>query len=1101
MDRDHRVVWEFLEVYQRDRAAKRHHDVDHYIAQFPDDADIVRQEYERILGGMSDEQGRPPPPWPIEVGSRTNIGPYEIQDELGRGGFGVVYLAEDSRIRRPVAIKVLQGLGPALHDVVERFRREARIASQLDHPGICRVYEAAVQSDVPYIVMERLEGRSLAAILAEHRMHGDDRGTGDTIGTPHRAAELIERVASALHAAHEAGVIHRDIKPENIIVVPERGPVIVDFGLARDDDDESSTLTRSGDVFGTPAYMSPEQIAGYPAHVDRRTDVYSLGVMLYECLTFRRPFEVPTRERLYEAIRTQSPTDPRMVTPAVSRDLSVVTMTALEKNADRRYQSALGFAEDLRRVRAREPIHAKPSPAWTKFGLWAARNRQLSFALATAFLVLIAGLAATLIQKSRADRNDDAAQSGAYRSGIAAAAALIETDPIGALRHLRNAPEDRRGWEWRHVHARLLSQNTLLQHAVPSTGDVAFSSNERDLFSVHTDGLLVRWNLETGNHVVMDQADGVRGISDSAPEDRLALGMSDGSVQVLDTRTGQMLGSPIRHEEAVRLLRWDSSANRLVTSDGGSLQVWRPDGPPKTVPIPTDSHQVRDAAISRDGRHVAVILQAKNVFGHRMVQLWQLDTLELQDSYDHLEIPLSVAFDGSDRILVGMWYRNVHVLNRVDLNRAPAIVRGHQGPVHRVATSRAGDVFASVSSDGTIRIRRSSDHAETGVFLINPDEEPQSPLNDSWPTTLMRASLSASGALLGVPGDEGEIRVWDLRTRLPMRLEGHQRYAYFVAMSPDDLLIASVDPYVSKSPDVSDLRFWDALTGEPLGRVTLEGSILGLRFEEDSGSVAVVTNDGSRVKVVDAATLAVREGGDRDLKRLVAGADQAGPSSSYGDWLAWGEARGVPWIVRPGSSAQSILSLELGGPVTKFDAGQEYVLFAAVSPDGEFVAGVSRDGFLRIWSRGSGRLVRELEAHVGSAFAVCFSPDGSRIATGGNDQTVTIWDMNSESDDPVARLRGHEQYVRGLTFSSDGTRIVSASGDGTLMIWDSIPRSERHRQIAQLRQRREEVNPWIDQLLADGTFAEAASQVRCDSTLSAAARSAALRELISRRGK
>jgi serine/threonine protein kinase len=258
-------------------------------------------------------------------GEGDRIGPFRILELVGRGGQGIVYLAEDERLHRKVALKVLTGWGLTSEAALKRFRREAEVASKLDHPGICTVYDAGVEDGVPYIAMRYVEGETLARKLSTARESAGDEATSvvgllefeaaastrpevDPSPTPSgptthaevmRVVRLVEEAARALHAAHESGVIHRDIKPGNIMVTAASEPVILDFGLARELEGDLPTLTHMGELFGTPAYMSPEQLAHQRIRLDRRTDVWSLGVTLYECLSLRRPFDTPTHEATY----------------------------------------------------------------------------------------------------------------------------------------------------------------------------------------------------------------------------------------------------------------------------------------------------------------------------------------------------------------------------------------------------------------------------------------------------------------------------------------------------------------------------------------------------------------------------------------------------------------------------------------------------------------------------------------------------------------------------------------------------------------------------------------------------------------------------------
>ncbi len=408
----------FLDALSADVAVGRVLDLPEYLARFPGDDVSIAREYGAALGSAQPATvvARPVSPRgrPGEPGSR--IGPYRVVRELGRGGQAIVYLAEDERLHRRVALKVLPGLGPGSEGTVQRFRREAEVSSQLDHPGICAVHDADVTDGIAYIAMRFIEGETLANLISNTRSAGptaadsslveleDDpapaRPSTDSVTSAAvglkvpgfadvvRLLEIVEKASRALHAAHEAGVIHRDIKPANIMVTPDGEPVIMDFGLARDEGSDTQTLTRTGELFGTPAYMSPEQITGQRIRLDRRTDVWSLGVTLYECLTLRRPFAAPTREALYQTIIADDPPDLRRANPAVPRDLKVVIETALEKNRDRRYQSAADFADELRRVRKLEPIRARAAGPVLRLLRWGQRNTALASTL-TGLVVLV----------------------------------------------------------------------------------------------------------------------------------------------------------------------------------------------------------------------------------------------------------------------------------------------------------------------------------------------------------------------------------------------------------------------------------------------------------------------------------------------------------------------------------------------------------------------------------------------------------------------------------------------------------------------------------------------------------------------------------------
>lgn len=409
--------------YLEDRDARRELSITEYRELYPDYADSVAAFVDRLRTKAPETTGTP---FTGDAGS--TLGKYRIIEEIGRGGQGTVYLAEDTKLARRVALKVLVRVGKPPRDALLRFQREAEVASKLSHPGICTVYGAGAENEVPYIAMQYVEGETLARTIATARESSpstehlawshvgevedtadegvDSTGTSGpmTRGELNATILLVEKTARALHVAHEAGIVHRDIKPGNIMVTAEREPVLMDFGLARDTLTEGPEITHSVDRFGTPAYMSPEQLVVDPSHLDRRTDVWSLGITLFECLTLKRPFEAPTREKLYLAIQSDPLVDATRLNPAVSRDLRLVLETALERDRERRYQTALDFAEDLRRVREHEPILARPVPRWLRAWRWAQRHPAVAVGTAATVFALAGGLVLTLSMLEKEQR-------------------------------------------------------------------------------------------------------------------------------------------------------------------------------------------------------------------------------------------------------------------------------------------------------------------------------------------------------------------------------------------------------------------------------------------------------------------------------------------------------------------------------------------------------------------------------------------------------------------------------------------------------------------------------------------------------------------------
>jgi serine/threonine protein kinase/tetratricopeptide (TPR) repeat protein len=361
--------------------------VDQVCTDRPDIAGALRERFAMLEGiGMVEAGGGMPT-------SGEAFGPFTLLEELGRGGMGVVYLADQPAMNRQVALKVIRS--DYLRDprAQKRFQREIEAVSRLDHPGICTVFEAGDVDGTPFIAMRYVNGQTLARRLAAKRdVSGSETGSRAAQAERNNMLALFEKTARALHAAHEAGLVHRDVKPGNILVTDEGEPVLLDFGLAREADRSDVSITMTGDLVGTPAYMSPEQIGGRGGGggVDRRSDVYSLGVALFEALTLRLPFAAPTREALYREILTGRTPDLRSTGLPVGHDQNLVLATAMARDPDHRYASAWDFAEDLRRARRLEPIAARRPGLAGRTWRWA-RREPVKASLSAVLLALLAG--------------------------------------------------------------------------------------------------------------------------------------------------------------------------------------------------------------------------------------------------------------------------------------------------------------------------------------------------------------------------------------------------------------------------------------------------------------------------------------------------------------------------------------------------------------------------------------------------------------------------------------------------------------------------------------------------------------------------------------
>jgi eukaryotic-like serine/threonine-protein kinase len=405
-------------------------------------------------------RGEPPPAlFPASAGGRR-IGQYELLEEIGRGGMGVVYKARQAGLDRVVAVKVIlsgEYSGPHERD---RFLTEAAAAGSLQHPNIVQVHEVGEQDGRPYLAMEWVDGDSLAAKL------------GGAPWPAREAARHVETLARAMHHAHERGVVHRDLKPANILLSADGTPKITDFGLARRlplSEAAANTpqnRTTTGAVLGTPSYMAPEQAAGDSGAVGPAADVYALGAILYELLTGRPPFQGGGVLDTLLQVRTQEPVPPTRLQPRLPRDLEKICLKCLHKTPQKRYATALELADDLRRFLAGEPIRARAVTIWERAAKWARRRPTVAALLAAVVVTTAVGLGAflwswrqtldALDQTSKArDREHDARQKVeatlAARTVALARQAWMGDQLDEACRLLEECPVEYQDREWRYL--------------------------------------------------------------------------------------------------------------------------------------------------------------------------------------------------------------------------------------------------------------------------------------------------------------------------------------------------------------------------------------------------------------------------------------------------------------------------------------------------------------------------------------------------------------------------------------------------------------------------------------------------------------------------
>ncbi len=385
------------------QAAGEQPDWDYWFAQFPQYAEQLQAI--RLADLLLENTIVPQMPKGVQIGE------YELGDPIGRGGMGVVYKAYQKALDRTVAVKLLRNGGLADSTELDRLKVEMAAASRLNHPNIVHVYGVGTARDQPYLVFEFVDGPSLAARIAGKPL------------SARMSAEIVAAVADAIQFANDRGIVHRDLKPANVLLSGPEGqsiPKVTDFGASKEI--KGSTAQHVSQVIGTPAYMAPEQLAGKMRRVTNRTDVYGLGTILYECITGVPPFRGEDIAETFRQVILEPPVAPRVINPAVPRDLETICLKCLAKDPGERYESANSFALDLRRDLNREPIHATRPNALVQSWMWCRRKPALAGLAAGLALSLVVGISAVLV----AWRDAVVARRGAEVSDAASQQLLLD---------------------------------------------------------------------------------------------------------------------------------------------------------------------------------------------------------------------------------------------------------------------------------------------------------------------------------------------------------------------------------------------------------------------------------------------------------------------------------------------------------------------------------------------------------------------------------------------------------------------------------------------------------------------------------------------------
>jgi WD40 repeat protein/tetratricopeptide (TPR) repeat protein/predicted Ser/Thr protein kinase len=940
----------------------------------------------------------------------TRFGDYELQEEIARGGMGVVYRARQVSLNRTVAVKMILAGQLAGRAEVQRFRGEAEAAANLNHPNIVAIHEIGQQDGQHFFSMDYVEGQNLAEFVGQKPL------------PPKQAAKQLKTIAEAIHYAHEHGILHRDLKPSNILIDQSGQPRVTDFGLAKQMKGDSD-LTLSGQVLGSPNFMPPEQAAGKRGQLGPHSDVYALGAILFYMLTARPPFAAESMTETLQLVVNTDPPSPRLLNPAVPRDLETICLKCLEKEPHRRYGAAYQLAEELARFIADRPILARPAGRPEKAWRWCRRNPVVaSFAAATLILLLAVAIGSP-IAAFRINREKKSAQSSAAESRarlvhqyVANGTRLVdEGDLLGALPWFAQAlKEEQDNPERAEIH-RLRLESTLQQ--CPKLVQMWFHEKGVDVAVFSPDGSRVLTGAGDGTARVWDATsweavspllENPGGITTAAfsPDGRyVATAGYFGSVGVWEVNTGRMILPFLNHESAVQHVVFSPDGRHLLTASyDKTAQIWDAATGARIGRQMKDRGGIVWAAFSPDGSRVVTAGTS------RTARVWDANTgepasppLEHDKNAYHAEfspdgkLVVTGGLDGTARVWDAQSWKQL------------ALVR-HQGYIYSVTFSPDGRRVVTASADGTATVWETA----TGMPVAPPMRHAGQ---------ILEASFSPDGRCVVTASFDGTARVWTVATGKPASPPlRHGAALSQASFSPDGQRVLAVSgpvsPVVLAASANGTARLWDLAGGEPTAPIVKHPTVVhSASFTPDGQLVSTVSLDGtaclwdSRTGKVLAATLTNLE-----------------PVEPYGF-----TADGRAFVQAQSNEIATVLDFRTSRPFLLALRHNGRINHAECSPDGRRMVTASEDHTARVWDALTGKPVGPPLHHEGSVRFAGFSPDSRLIVTASSDQTARLWD--AATGEPVTPPLRHGAMVHRAVFSPDGGRLLTTTSDGKAQIW------------------------------------------------------------------